>query len=218
MGYSLLVEKDMSIPLRDGATVVADVFRPAEAGTFPVIMTLGPYPKDIHFSEWNPAAWEGVPERGPYMHWETVNPEWWVPLGYVVIRCDTRGTGKSPGTPRLLSRAEAEDFYDAATRRGRRRGGRSTPTTRSRSYDPARSSPSRSRSGRPASWSSVASASFWRSVPRTIRGASSSTTTHAIAHGRERTRFTRVASSTRTCCCRSSLRDDRRLLALASPH
>ena len=54
-----------------------------------------------------------MPERGPYMHWETVNPEWWVPHGYVVIRCDTRGTGKSPGTPRLLSRAEAEDFYDA---------------------------------------------------------------------------------------------------------
>jgi predicted acyl esterase len=113
MSYSLAIDKDVSIPLRDGGVVVSDVFRPAEAGTFPVIMTLGPYPKDVHFSRWNPAAWEGVPERGPYMHWETVNPEWWVPLGYVVIRCDTRGTGKSPGMPRLLSRAEAEDFYDA---------------------------------------------------------------------------------------------------------
>ncbi|HUI25126.1 MAG TPA: CocE/NonD family hydrolase [Candidatus Kryptonia bacterium] len=113
MSYSLSVEKDVSIRLRDGGTVVADVFRPAEAGEFPVIITLGPYPKDIHFSKWNPIAWERVPERGPYMHWETVNPEWWVPHGYVVIRCDTRGTGKSPGTPRLLSRAEAEDFYDA---------------------------------------------------------------------------------------------------------
>ena len=113
MSYSLAVDKDVSIPLRDGEAVVADVFRPAEAGTFPVIITLGPYPKDVHFSQWNPVAWEGVPERGPYMHWETVNPEWWVPLGYVVIRCDTRGTGKSPGMPRLLSRAEAEDFYDA---------------------------------------------------------------------------------------------------------
>jgi predicted acyl esterase len=113
MSYSLVVDKDVSIPLRDGEAIVADVFRPAEAGTFPVIITLGPYPKDVHFSQWNPVAWVGVPERGPYMHWETVNPEWWVPLGYVVIRCDTRGTGKSPGMPRLLSRAEAEDFYDA---------------------------------------------------------------------------------------------------------
>jgi predicted acyl esterase len=113
MSYSVLVEKDVSIRLRDGGAIVADVFRPAEPGEFPTIMTLGPYPKDIHFSQWNPVAWEHVPERGPYMHWETVNPEWWVPQGYVVIRCDTRGTGKSPGTPRLLSRAEAEDFYDA---------------------------------------------------------------------------------------------------------
>ena len=64
MGYSLVVEKDVSIPLRDGETIVADVFRPAEAGAFPVIITLGPYPKDVHFSQWNPVAWEGVPERG----------------------------------------------------------------------------------------------------------------------------------------------------------
>jgi predicted acyl esterase len=113
MSHSLRVEKDVSIPLRDGGAVVADVFRPAEAGAFPVVITLGPYPKDVPFRQWNPVAWEGVPERGPYMHWETVNPEWWVPLGYAVIRCDTRGTGKSPGTPQLLSRAEAEDFYDA---------------------------------------------------------------------------------------------------------
>ena len=34
MSYSLLVDKDVSILLRDGETVVADVFRPAEAGTF----------------------------------------------------------------------------------------------------------------------------------------------------------------------------------------
>ena len=64
MSCSLVVEKDVSIPLRDGGTVVADVFRPAEAGTFPVIITLGPYPKDIHFSEWNPVAWEGFRSGG----------------------------------------------------------------------------------------------------------------------------------------------------------
>ena len=45
MSYSLAVEKDVSIPLRGDGVVVADVFRPAEAGAFPVIMTLGPYPK-----------------------------------------------------------------------------------------------------------------------------------------------------------------------------
>ena len=58
MSYSVLVEKDVSIRLRDGGAIVADVFGPAEPGEFPTIMTLGPYPKDIHFSQWNPVAWE----------------------------------------------------------------------------------------------------------------------------------------------------------------
>ena len=61
--HQLLVEKDVPITVRDGGTVYANVFRPAEAGEFPVIITLGPYPKDIHFKEWNPVAWEPCPRR-----------------------------------------------------------------------------------------------------------------------------------------------------------
>lgn len=112
MAYELLIGKDVTIKLRDGSSVCADIFRPDAAGGFPVIVTLGPYPKDVHFRDWVPAAYEKLPEQGPYMHWETVNPEWWVPNGYAVARADTRGSGKSPGRPRHLSRQEAEDFYD----------------------------------------------------------------------------------------------------------
>src|SRR5262245_36859064 len=112
MFHRLLVEKDVAIGVRDGGTVYANVFRPADEGRFPVILTLGPYPKDIHFSQWNPAAWARMTVRNEHMHWETVDPEWWVPQGYAVVRCDTRGTGKSPGRARMLSRAEAEDFHD----------------------------------------------------------------------------------------------------------
>ena len=112
MFHRLRIEKDIAIPVRDGGAVFANVFRPAEEGAFPVIITLGPYPKDVHFSQWNPAAWSRLPEQNEHMHWETVDPEWWVPQGYAVVRCDTRGTGKSPGRPRLLSRGEAEDFHD----------------------------------------------------------------------------------------------------------
>lgn len=113
MAQPLLIEKDVEIKIRDGSALCADVFRPDEPGEFPAIMTLGPYPKDVHLSKWSPAAYEKLPEQGPYMHWESVNPEWWVPRGYGVIRVDTRGSGKSPGRPRHLSRTEAEDFYDA---------------------------------------------------------------------------------------------------------
>lgn len=111
--YDLRVEHDQRIPLRDGECVFADVFRPEQPGRFGTIMTLGPYSKDIHFRDWNPDFdYDSLPERGPYMHWETVNPEWWTPQGYAVVRVDTRGTGKSPGRVRRLSADESRDFYD----------------------------------------------------------------------------------------------------------
>jgi alpha-beta hydrolase superfamily lysophospholipase len=34
---------------------------------------------------------------GLHMNWETVDPEKWVPDGYVVVRVDSRGAGRSPG-------------------------------------------------------------------------------------------------------------------------
>jgi len=112
--FGLLVERDAKVPLRDGSHLAADVFRPDGAGRFPTVITLGPYSKDIHFRDWNKTyPYESLPERGPYMHWETVNPEWWVPQGYAVLRVDGRGTGKSPGRVQRLSDAEARDFHDA---------------------------------------------------------------------------------------------------------
>jgi predicted acyl esterase len=111
--HALTIERDVEIPLRDGSHVVADVFRPDAGGGFGTIMTLGPYSKDIHFQDWSrDFDYATLPEKGPYMHWETVNPEWWVPQGYVVVRVDGRGTGKSPGRVRRLSEEEAQDFHD----------------------------------------------------------------------------------------------------------
>src|SRR5215469_14464291 len=44
--YGIAVEKDVDVPMRDGARLKADVFRPDDAGTFPAILNLGPYQKD----------------------------------------------------------------------------------------------------------------------------------------------------------------------------
>lgn len=111
----LVIDKDVGIEVRDGTVLVADVFRPDGTTPAPVIITLGPYPKDVHLKDWTPFAptlYERLEEHGPLMHWETVNPEWWVPHGYAVVRVDARGTGKSPGRPNLLSHHEALDFHD----------------------------------------------------------------------------------------------------------
>lgn len=106
--YRLLVEKDVDVPMRDGLKLKCDVFRPDDGGRFPVIMTLGPYPKDEPIDYGDKAE-----ESGPYMHWETANPEWWIPRGYVEMRVDMRGSGKSPGYCDIVSASEAEDYYDA---------------------------------------------------------------------------------------------------------
>lgn len=108
-GRAILVEKDVDIPMRDGARLKADVFRPAAEGRYPAIMNLGPYQKD---KLWIPP--ENLEEKpNPWMNWETVNPEWWVPRGYACVRVDGRGSGKSPGQCEPWSLAEAVDFYDA---------------------------------------------------------------------------------------------------------
>src|SRR5215211_2102976 len=91
--HAIMVEKDVDIPMRDGARLKADVFRPDAKGGFPAIMNLGPYQKD---KLWVPP--DTLAEKpNPLMNWETVNPEWWVPQGYAAVRVDMRGSGKSPG-------------------------------------------------------------------------------------------------------------------------
>ncbi|HET9405140.1 MAG TPA: CocE/NonD family hydrolase [Burkholderiales bacterium] len=116
--YKLIVEKDVKIPLRDGTVLYADIFRPG-AGTeaknegaaserFPVIMNIGPYMKD---KLWVPPP-DLEEKPNPYMNWETVNPLWWCPRGYALLRVDTRGAGKSPGKSDPSSYQEALDCYD----------------------------------------------------------------------------------------------------------
>jgi len=113
--YDLVVEKDLEIPMRDGARLKADLFRPKAGRRFPVIANLGAYQKDKLWVP--PPDLEEAPN--PYMNWETVNPLWWVPRGYACLRVDSRGSGKSPGRTDPWSPSEACDFYDAIEWAGR---------------------------------------------------------------------------------------------------
>jgi len=117
-----VLDKDVAVPMRDGAVLRCNVFRPDAPGRFPVIVTLGPYGKDVHLSQFMPEAWEALKCRHPeilkasscrYLVFETPDPEMWVPQGYVVVKLDSRGAGKSPGRLDVNSPAEFRDFYDA---------------------------------------------------------------------------------------------------------
>jgi len=118
----MLLDKNVAVPMRDGAILHCNVFRPDVPGTFPVLMTLGPYGKDVHLSQFMPEAWEALKRRHPeilktssckYLVFETPDPETWVPEGYIVVKVDSRGSGKSPGRLDVNSPSEFRDFYDA---------------------------------------------------------------------------------------------------------
>ena len=118
----MIREKDVLVPTRVGDHLRANVFRPEKEGEYPAILTLGPYGKDVHVSQFMPAAWEHINEKHPailaessckHLVFETPDPEAWVPRGYAVVKIDSRGSGKSPGYLDVNSPSESRDLYDA---------------------------------------------------------------------------------------------------------
>src|SRR5690242_318653 len=118
----MILDRNAEIPMRDGARLRANIYRPDGAGQFPVLMTFGPYGKDVPLREFMQEAWDRLNETYPeilaassckHLVFERPDPEMWVPHGYVVIAVDSRGAGKSPGRLDPNSPAEFRDFYDA---------------------------------------------------------------------------------------------------------
>ena len=123
----VVFEKNVSIPTDDGAFLMSNVFRPKAAGRYPVLLSMSIYGKDIHTRDFNPDVWEEMLEHIPdlcarsscnYHAWEVPDPEVWVPDGYVVIRVDARGSGKTPGKIDPFTEREIRDLYDAIERAG----------------------------------------------------------------------------------------------------
>lgn len=114
------IDWDVPIAMDDGIVLRADIYRPVEDGTYPAIMTYGPYAKWLHFRDAYPDQWDGMIENHPeipagstnkYQSWEVVDPEKWVPDGYACVRVDSRGAGRSPGYLCPFSTRESQDFY-----------------------------------------------------------------------------------------------------------
>src|SRR5471030_2497808 len=115
------IDWDVPIAMEDGLVLRADVFRPMEDGKYPVILTYGPYGKGLAFQDLYTTCWDRMVEDHPdvaanssnkYQNWEVVDVEKWVPEGYVCVRVDSRGCGRSPGYIDLWSPREAQDFYN----------------------------------------------------------------------------------------------------------
>ena len=112
------IDWDMPITMDDGLVLRCDIYRPIADGKYPVIMTYGPYGKWLHFEDLYTDQWRRMCADQPdvptgstnkYQCWEVVDPEKWVPDGYVCIRVDSRGAGRSPGVIDIWSLREAQD-------------------------------------------------------------------------------------------------------------
>jgi len=117
----MTIDWDIPITMDDGLVLRADVYRPVKAGHYPVLISYGPYAKWLAFQDGYSTAWEIMVREHPdvvagstnkYQSWEVVDPEKWVPDGYVCVRVDSRGAGRSPGYIDPFSPRETKDFYD----------------------------------------------------------------------------------------------------------
>ena len=106
----MLEEPDVLIPMRDGVSLAADVFRPEREDPVPALLALSPYGKGKQSLQRSPQPggtplWDGGVEAG--------DPRYLTDHGYAHVIADCRGTGKSEGDYRgWMSKQEAEDGHD----------------------------------------------------------------------------------------------------------
>ncbi|HEX5695688.1 MAG TPA: CocE/NonD family hydrolase [Acidimicrobiia bacterium] len=117
----MITDWDVPIPMSDGLVLRGDVYRP-DTGSHPVIVSYGPYAKGLAFQVGYPDQWNTMVGGHPdvsggssnrYQSWEVVDPEKWVPEGYVCLRVDSRGAGRSPGYIDHFSPRETQDLYES---------------------------------------------------------------------------------------------------------
>ncbi|TDZ30957.1 putative serine esterase [Colletotrichum spinosum] len=110
--------KNVSIPLKDSPLPIrANVYLPISTDAtarYPVLVTYGPYGKDIPYAKFYPKSFGEVhpSQRSTYSAWETPDPVYWTSQGYAVLRADERGLGQSPGLLDTMSRGTSECFFE----------------------------------------------------------------------------------------------------------
>ncbi|KAF8851345.1 hypothetical protein BDZ45DRAFT_153004 [Acephala macrosclerotiorum] len=119
----MIVERNVAIPADDGLKLCADIFRPDDEKSALVIIPKVPMEKASSTKTairingtgfWRPIqTFFQVKPAKSFMTREAADPELWTKWGYVYIRIDSRGTGRTPEFLDIFSPREIKDFYDA---------------------------------------------------------------------------------------------------------
>ncbi|THX49387.1 alpha/beta-hydrolase [Aureobasidium pullulans] len=115
----VIYDRDITIQVRDGIKLYADVFRPADSdkSPVPVIIPWSPYgktgtgPQNYDFMAPYRAGIAKDRTSG-YEKFEAPDPAEWCERGYAVLNIDARGSGASEGDLAHWGLQEAEDVYD----------------------------------------------------------------------------------------------------------
>jgi predicted acyl esterase len=111
----IVLERDVAITLRDGVTIYADIFRPADDGKHPAIMAMSPYGKEIG-SQWldDTPDHAGIPKEATsgLQKFEGPDPAYWCNHGYVIINPDVRGAYNSEGVIQFFGSDYGRDGAD----------------------------------------------------------------------------------------------------------
>lgn len=114
---NMIVELNCDIPLSNGKDVLrCNVYRPDHTSEkLPVIMTAGPYGKDIPYSEFHKGSYAELPaeQKSKWSAWEVPEPTFWTAKGFVVVRVDEQGSGQSPGFMDTMSDQTSANFAEA---------------------------------------------------------------------------------------------------------
>src|SRR5258708_583857 len=102
---SIILEHNSMVAMRDGVKLATDIYRPAEEGQWPVLLTRVPYDKDLRM------PFPPQSEKRVFLE-KTLDVEQAVEAGYVVVAQDTRGCHASEGTFLPFSQMEATDGDD----------------------------------------------------------------------------------------------------------
>lgn len=109
----ILCHQDMAVTLRDGTTIYADIYLPAEGGPVPIICSWSPFGKrpGEGFDEWRLM---GVPPHtvSKLAKFESADPAYWCRHGYGLANIDPRGIGHSEGDAVFMGTQEGRDGYD----------------------------------------------------------------------------------------------------------
>ncbi|KAI9732768.1 MAG: hypothetical protein M1834_003706 [Cirrosporium novae-zelandiae] len=113
--FPYIFEENATVSLKSSEGLIrCNVYRPKADQKVPVLVTYGPYGKDIHYKDFHAQSFSEVNSEHHSAHssWETPDPGFWTSHGYAVVRADERGLGQSPGILDTMSRGTSEAFFD----------------------------------------------------------------------------------------------------------